>query len=127
MIARHFPPAWPSLARLHMEEGTTAGFEKAKTELRHFLERDATSPTAAEAWRNLAHCCFKTGDMLGDVHAFVQRSKISSVPFADLTNTARLLNDLIRKKMLEAGFDEKRSLGEELLQVLHRRRGEAKA
>ena len=126
MIGRHFPPAWLSLARLHMEDGTTAGFEKAKSELRRFLERDSASSVAAEAWNNLAYCCFKTGDLLGDVHAFVQRSKIASVPFADLTNTARLLNDLIRKKMLEAGSDEKRTLGEELLQVMHRRLGEAK-
>jgi tetratricopeptide (TPR) repeat protein len=126
MIGRNFPPAWLSLARLHMEDGTTAGFEKAKSELRRFLEQDSTSSVAAEAWNSLANCCFKTGDLLGDVHAFVQRSKIASVPFADLTNTARLLNDLIRKKMLEAGFDEKRTLGEELLQVMHRRLGEAR-
>jgi len=127
MIGRHFPPAWLSLARLHMEEGTTAGFERAMSELRRFLEQDSTSSVAAEAWRSLAHCCFKTGDLLGDVHAFVQRSKVSSVPFADLTNTARLLNDLIRKNMLEAGPDEKRTLGEELLQVMQKRIGEAKA
>jgi tetratricopeptide (TPR) repeat protein len=127
MISRHFPPAWLSLARLHMEQGTTAGFETAKSELRRYLEQDAASSAAAEAWRNLAHCCFKTGDMLGDVHAFVQRSKISSVPFEDLTNTARLLNDLIRKKKLDAGSDEKRTLGEELLQVMQERLPEAKA
>jgi hypothetical protein len=127
MIGRHFPPAWLSLARMHMEQGTTAGFENAKSELRRFLERDSTSSLAAEAWRSLANCCFKTGDILGDVHAFVQRTKILSVPFADLTNTARLLNDLIRKKMLEAGSDEKRTLGQELLQVMQGRIGEAKA
>lgn len=127
MICRQFPPAWLALARMHIEENTMASFEKAKTELRRFLEQDSSSAAAAEAWRNLAHCCFKTGDMLGDVHAFVQRSKIASVPFADLTNTARLLNDMIRKKILAAGPDEKRTLGEELLHVMHSRLGEAKA
>ena len=127
MIGRHFPPAWLSLARMHMEEGTMASFEKAKAELRRFLEQDSTSAAAADAWRNLADCCFKTGDLLGDVHAFVQRSKISSVPFADLTNTARLFNDLTRKNILGAGFDEKRALGEELLQVMRGRLQEAKA
>jgi len=125
MIGRHFPPAWLSLARLHMEEETPQGYEKAQVELRRYLEYDSTSTTAVEAWRNLAHCCFKTGDMLGDVHAFVQRSKIASVRFADLTNTARLLNDLIRKQMLEVGVDEKRALGRELLEVMQRRLGEA--
>ncbi|MDI1336145.1 MAG: NB-ARC domain-containing protein [Lacunisphaera sp.] len=127
MIGRHFPPAWLSLARLHMEEGTRAGYEKAQIELRRYLEQDYTSPVAAEAWLNLAHCCFKTGDMLGDIHAFVQRSKIASVPFADLTNTARLLNDLIRRQMLNVGADEKRALGQELLDVMQLRIDEASA
>lgn len=125
MIGRNFPLAWLSLARLHMEEGTSDGFEKAKIELRRFLEQDSTSPTAAEAWRNLAHCCFKTRDMLGDIHAFVQRSKIASVPFGDLTNTARLLNDMIRHNKLGSDTDAKRALGQELLEVMQRRRKEA--
>ncbi len=125
MIGRHFPPAWLSLARLHMEADTVEGFEKAKAELRRYLEQDSTSPVAAEAWRSLAHCCFKTNDLLGDVHAFVQRAKIASVPFSDLSNTARLLNDLLRKQRLGAGSDEKRSLGEELLTVMNRRLSEA--
>lgn len=124
MIGRHFPPAWLSLARLHMEESTQMGFERAKVELRHYLEHDSISPAAAEAWRNLAHCCFKTGDMLGNIHAFVQRSKI--VPFSDLTNTARLLNDLLRKQMLDIGFDERTALAQELLEVMRRRLNEAK-
>jgi tetratricopeptide (TPR) repeat protein len=126
MIGRHFPPAWLSLARMHMEQRTPESLEKAKQELRRFLEQDPSGPAAAEAWQSLAHCCFKSGDMLGDIHAFVQRSKISSVPFADLTSTARLLNDFIRKQMLEAGTDEKRTLGQELLEVMYRRLGEAK-
>lgn len=126
MIGRHFPPAWLSLARLHMEEGTPAGFERAKQELRYYLEHDSLSPAAADAWRGLAHCCFKTGDTLGNIHAFVQRSKIATVPFTDLTNTARLLNDLIRKHMLDIGFDERTTLGEELLEVMRRRLKEAK-
>jgi tetratricopeptide (TPR) repeat protein len=127
MIGRHFPPAWLSLARMHMEEETAEGYEKAIVELRRFLEQDSSSATAAVAWRNLAHCCFKTGDILGEVHAFLQRCKVSSVPFGDLTNTARLLNDLIRKQMLDVGADEKRTLGRELLDVMQLREGEATA
>ena len=127
MIGRHFPPAWLSLARLHMEEETPEGYEKAKVELRRYLEQDSSSPVAAEAWRNLANCCFKTDDLLGDIHAFVQRAKIASVPFADLANTARLLNDFLRRQVLEAGIDEKRVLGRDMLEVLERRVGEANA
>lgn len=44
-----------------------------------------------------------------------------------LANTARLLNDFLRKQLLEAGIDEKRDLGRDLLEVLKRRIGEAKA
>jgi hypothetical protein len=127
MIARHFPPAWLSLARLHMEADTPESYEKAKVELSRYLEQDSSSPAAAEAWRSLAHCCFKVGDLLGDIHAFVQRAKIASVPFADLANTSRLLNDFLRRQVLNAGIDEKRDLGQDLLNVLKRRSGEAEA
>jgi tetratricopeptide (TPR) repeat protein len=127
MIARHFPPAWLSLARLHMEADTLDSYETAKVALRRYLEEDSTSPEAAEAWHNLANCCFKTGDLLGDIHAFVQRAKIASVPFADLANTAKLLNAFYRRQVLEGGIEKREDLGLELLDVMKRRLSEAKA
>src|SRR5690606_28645252 len=59
------------------------------------------------------------------VHAFVQRSKLESVPFSDLVNTARLFNTMVRDHRLDADADEKRALGQDLLQVLTRRMNEA--
>lgn len=127
MIARHFHPAWLSLARLHMEEKTASGYEKAKEELRRYLENDSTSEAAARAWSDLAYCCFNANDMLGDIHAFVQRSKIASVPFVDLSNTARLLDNFLKNRMLDVKSDEPSALGRELLSIAHRRIGEAMA
>jgi len=127
MMGRNFPPAWVSLARLHMEEGTPEGFEKAKTELRRFLEHDSSSSAAAEAWKQLAKCCHRTNDRLGEVHALLQRSKINSVPFADLSSTANELNFVFRAHSEIVDEDQKGTLAAELLDVMEERRAEAKA
>jgi len=127
MIGLHFPPAWLSLARLNMEEETKEGYEKAKMELCRYLEQDSTSITAAEAWLNLANCCFKLGDYLGEIHARVQRAKVASTPFADLASTAHSFNGYLRRQVLEAGVDEKEVLGRDLLSALEKRMDEARA
>ncbi len=127
MICRNFNRGWLVVARWYMEEGSPAALEKAKSVLRRFLEQDSSSEEAAEAWRSLAACCFKTNDTMGEIHAFIERSKIASVPFDDLSNTANRLNYLLRMHALAVGVDEKRILAEELLQSLKQRRDEATA
>ena len=127
MICRNFNRGWLAVARWYMEDDSPASQEKAKGVLRRFLEEDSSSEEAAEAWRNLAACCFKTNDTMGEIHAFIERSKISSVPFTDLANTANRLNYLLRTHALVVGVDEKRILAEELLQALKQRRSEATA
>ena len=127
MICRNFNPGWLAVARWYMEEAGPDSLEKAKGVLRRFLEEDSSSEEAAEAWRSLAVCCFKTNDTMGEIHAFIERSKIASVPFADLSNTANRLNILLRAHALNVGVDEKRILAGELLQALKRRRNEATA
>jgi hypothetical protein len=127
MICRNFNRGWLVVARWYMEDDSHASLEKAKGVLRRFLEEDSLSEEAAEAWRNLAACCFKTNDTMGEIHAFIERSKIASVPFMDLSNTANRLNFLLRTHALVVGGDEKRILAEELLQALKKRRSEATA
>ena len=127
MICRNFNRGWLAVARWYMEENTPSALEKAKGALRRFLEEDSSSEEAAEAWRNLAACCFKTNDTMGEIHAFIERSKIASVPFSDLSNTANRLNSLLRARALTVGADEQRILAGELLQALKQRRDEATA
>lgn len=127
MVCRNFNPGWLAVARWYMEEPTPDSLAKAKAVLRRFLEEDSSSDQAAEAWRSLAVCCFKTNDTMGEIHAFIERSKIASVPFADLSNTANRLNIMLRAHTIDVGVDEKRILASELLQALKRRRHEATA
>ena len=127
MICRAYNPGWLLLARWHMESRTTDGYAKAKDELKRFLENEPSSDEAAEAWRALAEACFRTGDALGEIHAFTERIQITSVPFYDVANTANRLNELLHFRQLEIDRDEKRALAQRILTVLDSRRSEAAA
>ncbi len=127
MICRAYNPGWLLLARWHMETRTEDGYAKAKDELKRFLENEPSSDEAAEAWRMLAEACFRTGDALGEIHAFTERAQITSVPFYDVSNTANRLNELLHSRQLEIDRDEKRALAQRILTVLDSRRSEAGA
>jgi hypothetical protein len=84
MICRAYNPGWLLIARWHMEAATREGFEKAKEDLRRFLENQPSGFGANEAWRMLAHACYRTGDALGEIHAFIERAQGDSIPFHDI-------------------------------------------
>ena len=109
-ICRAYNPGWLLLARWHMEERSPQGYDRAKEELRRFLENGPPNAEAAEAWRLLGHACFQTGDPLGEVHAFIERAQVSDVSFYDLSNTANRLNLFLRDYGLENRKDQKRDL-----------------
>ena len=71
--------------------------------------------------------CFRTNDRLGEVHAFIERAQIDSVPFFDVSGTANRLNSLLRENVLSVDKDERRILAERLLGVLEARKSEADA
>lgn len=125
MVCRAYNPGWLLMARWHMEQRTVEGYELAKNELRRFLENSPPSSESAEAWRLLGHACYQTADTLGEVHAFIERAQLSTVPFYDLSNTANRLNTLLRDH--GGAFDQaqKRDLVGRLLAVLHERQAEA--
>ncbi len=126
-ICRAYNPGWLLLARWHMEERTPIGYERAKEELRRFLENGPPSPDAAEAWRLLGHACYQTGDALGEVHAFIERAQVSEVSFHDLSNTANRLNQFFSEHGFEIEKEQKRDLATRILSVLVARRSEAEA
>lgn len=127
IICRAYNPGWLIVARWHMEQRTSVGYSLAKDELKRFLENDLSSQNAAEAWKLLGHACYQTGDALGEVHAFVERSQVSSISFHDLSNTATRLNQLLRDSGLEIDREQKRDLANRLLFVLDQRIEEADA
>ncbi|PPD31413.1 MAG: hypothetical protein CTY19_14130 [Methylomonas sp.] len=124
MICRTYNLGWLIMARWHMESGTQENYEKAKNELILYLENDSKSDKASEAWRILGRAYNLTNDALGEIHAFVERAQISSVPFYDISNTANRLNRIIREHVLE-DQEVKRELIERLLAVLKKRQQEA--
>lgn len=126
-ICRAYNPGWLLLARWHMEERTPQGYDRAKEELRRFLENSPPNEEAAEAWRLLGHACYQTGDALGEVHAFIERAQYSEVPFYDLSNTASRLNSFLREHVQEVELEQKRDLARRILSVLNARRSEASA
>jgi ribonuclease HI len=125
VICRAYNPGWLLLARWHIEERTSLGYEQAKQELHRFLENAPPNDEAAEAWKLLSHSCYQTGDSLGEVHASIERSQLAEVPFRDLSNTANRLNQLLRGNDLGIDRDHKRDLAARLSAVLHARQTEA--
>jgi hypothetical protein len=127
MICRAYVPGWLMLARWHLGTGTPDDCEKAKLELTRYLEQNPAEADAADAWRMLGHACYRTGDKLGEIHAFIERAQLASVPFYDISSTANRLNALLREHELDVEKEEKRHLAQRLLGVLEGRRDEANA
>jgi len=124
-ICRAYAPGWLLLAKWNMEYRTQDGYDRAKEELRRFLETSPSTDTADQAWQLLGHACYQTGDPLGEVHAFVERAHVGQMPFYDLSNTANRLNQFLREHGEELEKEEKRYLADRLASVLRDRRSEA--
>ena len=127
MICRAYAPGWLMLSRWHLGTGRPEDCEKAKTELRKYLEQQPAEKDAADAWRLLGNACYRTGDRLGEVHAFIERAQLASVPYYDISSTANRLNALLREHGLDVDKEEKRHLAQRLLSVLEARMDEANA
>lgn len=126
-ICRAYNAGWLLLARFHFEQRTTNGYVRARQELERFLENDPASNEAAEAWRMLAHACYQLGDLLGEVHAFIERAQIAGVSFHDLSSTANRLNTFFHERSGDVDKVTRRELATRMFSVLHKRRGEAQA
>lgn len=127
MICRAYTPGWLMLARWHLDTGTPDGCKKAKDELTRYLEQQPAAVSTAEAWRMLGNVCYRLDDKLGEIHAFIERAQLASVPFYDVSSTANRLNALLREQELDVDKEEKRHLAQRLLVVLEGRRNEATA
>jgi NB-ARC domain len=127
MICRAYNPGWLLLARWHMETRSDDGYIQAKKELERFLENDSQSTEAAEAWKMMGQACSRTQDRSGEIHAFIERSQITSVSFPDVSTTANKLNELLSTQDLAVDKDQKRHLVSQILTVLERRQSEADA
>ena len=100
---------------------------RAKEALERYLQEGGDGPDDAEAWRLLASVCYRQGDLLGEVHAFIERANIETVLFSDISNTANRLNKNLSDSSISIEREVKWKLAERLLAVLDRRHAEADA
>ena len=127
MMCRAYNPGWLLLAQWHLEERTPEGNDRAKEELRRFLEYGPSDAEAAEAWEMLAQACYYTNDRLGEIHAWIELANVCHVPFHKLANTADKLNTFLKELGLEIDKDQKRDLAGRLLSAMAVRREEARS
>jgi tetratricopeptide (TPR) repeat protein len=120
-ICRAYNPGWILLARWHMENGK---YVQAKEELRRFLENTPPKNEAAKAWELLGRSCRQTDDLLGEIHALIERAQISIVPFNDISSTANRLNNILRHDDV-INKDQKDAFARRIALVLEKRREEA--
>ncbi len=127
-ICHAYNPGWLLLAKWHMEQQDSEGYDRAKDELKKFLENDPTRAEAFKAWRLLGKVYFYTHDDVDEVHAFIESVKVGEVSFYDLSNTANKLNRVLKSfKEQGEGLEEEQKyyMANELATVLRKRKDEA--
>ena len=122
MVCRAYNPGWLQLAEWRIERGSDSDLNSAILNVQAFLQGDQNGPGSVDAWRLLANVYYMQSNVLGEVHAFVERAQFGSVPFYDLSNTANLLNRNYHGLDLDDG---KLQLTQRLLDVMEARKREA--
>ncbi|EMN4467597.1 NB-ARC domain-containing protein [Aeromonas dhakensis] len=124
IMCRAYPSGWLIVARWKMELRSQDGYELAKQALNRLLENSNDVLDISEGWRLLGHCCYQTGDTLGEVHAFTERAELSHVPFYDLSNTANRFFSFI-KDSGESDLAQNNAMANRILQMMDNRVSEA--
>ncbi|BDC85914.1 hypothetical protein NUITMVA2_12710 [Aeromonas caviae] len=124
IMCRAYPSGWLIVARWKMELRNQNGYELAKQALNRLLENSNDTFEISEGWRLLGHCCYQTGDTLGEVHAFTERAEFSHVPFYDLSNTANRFFSFI-KDSAESDRIQNNAMASKILQMMDNRVSEA--
>ena len=125
MICRNYNPGFLLLARWQLERDSPSDVDAAISNIQSFLEYDLSGQNASDAWQLLARAFYRKGDILGEVHAYIQRAQLPSVPFHDVSNTANLFNRNFSELDLEP--DVKRRMSQDVLDVMEFRVAEARS
>jgi len=126
-VCAAYPPGWLVLARWQAEMNSSEGRLKAKTYVQRYLQSDLSGAALAEGWRILASLCYASGDLRGEVHARLERAKITPPPFHDLSSTALLVNRFFWEESGRIDPEERRHLAADLASIMHNRISEANA
>ena len=125
-VALRYNPAWLITARLFEESGAVNGRDKAKEALSRFLETAPPEEAYAE-WRHLAHLSVSSGDVMGEVHALVERCELPMASFDDMSYAASRVNMSLRDHHSAFSAGEKTVLVSRLAKVMERRADEGDA
>ena len=110
---------------MYIEKESEVNLEKAKKQLTLFLENNSNENDARIAWKRLADICLKMKDYITHINALIELSKLDSVSFIEISNTANTLNRLLKEKRIGEESREKFQLVKPLLEVLEKRKSEA--
>lgn len=114
LLARKYPSGWLFLADV-LQERTGGAPKRIIRAIQQYLE---VVPFDDRAWQRLATLYASTQNYLGEVNALVQKSKLPSTPYVEISSAARRLNALFHDGRLKVDSLEKRILVEQLLREL---------
>lgn len=123
-IARAYPKAWLQVAELYSEHPSAEARKLAPGAIRQYVESTPDDPIG---WSKLAEAYRSSRDALGEIHARLRLSELSTASFREISETANRLNSLLRDGSLKVDTDEKRIIAQRLHDVMVARVGGADA
>lgn len=128
IISQAYNPSRKILARFYMEhEEIDQHLQLAETELKLFLENSSHEQDIISAWRMLADVYLKLKEYHKNIHALTELAQISSVSFYEVSDVANCLNRYLSINKSDIRNDDKIELVHPLLDVLEKRKIEARA
>ncbi|MHB8857431.1 MAG: NB-ARC domain-containing protein [Bellilinea sp.] len=126
-VARKHPPSWLMLASLYEESGVEDRLEKAKQSAQNCLENTEDIGLRREAWTRYQIYCSRTKDLVGEIHAIVEKSQLPGTTFQDISNNANRINLLLKDQPFELDTYEKEVLVSKMFGVIDNRINEGDA
>ncbi len=126
-IARKYPPAWLSIAKLHEESNISGSAEDAKEAIGHFIESKPNEDDQAYAWEWLSRICSRTGDLSGEVIALLEMCKLPHASLLLISNTINRLNGYLHRRELTLNVGEKQTVIMQFIELMEKRITEADA
>ena len=124
MVCRSFNPGRLQLAQWRIERDSDADLDAAIDYINSYIQNDTDGVELADAWRLLARAYYLNGNLMGEMHAWVERSQLEEVPFFDISRTANYINHKFNELEIRSGIDV---LADQMLQIMDSRSEEASA
>jgi hypothetical protein len=123
-VSRKYPKAWLLLANLYVEHQSGKALDDAVECVRKYLEHFPHDP---EAWHRLARLSQMKQDYLGEATALIHVAGLPGVTYAELSEIAVRINEMLGQRKVILYLAERRALIEPLIDVLSAREREANA